>query len=423
MPLPPPHKIVIIGAGFGGLRTALELLKRRARLGNTFVTLIDAHQEHVYTPLLYEVAMGCLESDEASAICALRSSASLPYAENPYLHRKDDRLRFVHGQVEGIDWEQRIVKIPSGESVAFNDIVLAVGGEIATFGIPGIREYAVCMKTLENAFAIRRRIASVLKDVREGRRHCLDVVVVGGGPNGCEGAGELARYLSRLARQGDIPSGCFSVTIVEAGAEILQMFSPRMRAMARRRLAELGIAVRTNVRVREVKSNSIVLPDGELLADVIVWAAGMKPRDAVKAWGFPTDERGFVLADATFAVQGKEHAWALGDCAFLRHPASGIRIPALAQAASKQASTLAENIARTLERKPTVNYIPPARWNTVVPLGGPWAVADLGFVHITGLIGYSLRKAADLLYFLSILPLRRALPFWWHGLRVFLQND
>lgn len=421
MPVPQPHRIVILGAGFGGLRTALELLKRRVRLGNATVTLIDANEEHVYTPLLYEVAMGCLELPEEDAACALRGSASIPYAANPYLHRKDEKIRFVRGRIEGIDWETRAVRLAGQAAVPFDDVVLATGGEAATYGVPGVETRAVRMKTLEDGLTIRRHIAQALEYLEEKKRTCLDVVVVGGGPNGCEGAAELAFSLRRMVHAGRIKTGCFSITLADADPTILGMFSPRMRALALARLASLGVRVKTNVKVLEIKSEGVVLPTGLLPANVVIWAAGMKPRAAVKEWGFPVDGGGFVQVDATLAVQNLAHAWALGDCALIKHPVTGARIPALAQAASKQAATLAENITRILERKPTVTYLPPAKWATVVPLGGAWAVADLGILHLTRWPGYVCRKAADLFYFVSVLPLRDALRLWARGLGGFLR--
>lgn len=423
MPLPPPHHIVILGAGFAGLRTGLELLKRRARLGNTTITLVDANAEHVYTPLLYEVAMGCVDADEETAICTLERGAALAYAENPFLHRKDGRLKFVRANVAGVDWETRTVKLEGAGDLPFNDLVLAVGGETATYGVPGVTEYAAAMKTLANAMHIRSRLTGALQKLRDGKCVCLDVVVIGGGPNGCEGAAELASYLRRLVREGKIPTGCFSVTLLEAGPEVLSMFSPAMRTLALRRLALLGVKVKTSVRVEEIQTDRVLTKDGDMHADLIVWAGGMKPRASVKAWGFPVDEKGFVLADSTFVVKGKDHAWALGDAAYLTHPVTGARVPALAQAAAKQATVLAENITRTLERKPTVTYTAPTRWNVVVPIGGAWAIADLGFMRVTGFLGYVARKAADLMYFLSILPPKNAFLFWMRGARAFLRND
>lgn len=419
MPVPQPHRIVILGAGFGGLRTALELLKRRVRLGNATITLIDAGEEHVYTPLLYEVAMGCLEQPEENASCTLRDCASLPFAKNPYLHRKDKKLAFKRGRVEGIDWTERFVRLAGGEQVGFDDLVLAVGGEAATFGVPGVAEHAVKMKTLEDAMVIRRRIAAALDDLEKNKRKCLNLVVVGAGPNGCEGAAELAFSIRRMVRERRIAPSCYTVTLADAGPEILGMFRPKTRALAMKRLAALGVVVKPNVKATAITPEGVTLASGLMSADVVVWAGGMKPRADVKAWGFPVDDKGFVLCDATFAVKDLPRVWALGDAALLKHPVTGARVPALAQAASKEAALLAENIVRIMDRKATINFVPPATWNTVVPLGGAWAVADLGAVHFTGWIGYGCRKAADLFYFLSVLPWRQAFKLWTCGLSGF----
>ncbi len=401
----------------------MELLKRRPRLGAAEVTLVDANSEHTYTPLLYEVAMGCLESDEAAAIRQMRDGAALAYADNPLLHKKDGRVKFVQARVTGVDWEARTVSLEGKDALPFDDIVLAVGGETNGFNVPGVEEHALSMKTLLDALRIRNRLSASFRSLLDGASSSLDVVVVGGGPNGVEAAGELTHYLRGMVRKGKIPANRFRVTLVEAGKEILGMFSPQTRVLALRRLEHLGVTVKTGQRVKEIRVDGVQTEEGFVPASVIVWAGGMKPRAVVKDWGFPTDEKGFVLADATFAVKGLPRGWALGDAAFLTHPTTGARVPALAQAAAKEAAVLAENITRTLERKPTITYAPPAKWQTVVPVGGAWAVADLGFVQIPGWVGYACRKAADLMYFCSILPPMDAFRFWLRGTKAFFRND
>ena len=204
--------------------------------------------------------------------------------------------------------------------------------------------------------------------------------------------------------------------------------SAPIRARARHRLHELGINVLAATKLKSVEANAVMLErvDGTTArheADVIVWTAGVKPLDAAKEWNLPVDERGFIKVMPNFLVEGTKNVYALGDCASFVHPKTKKRVPALAQAATKEAAIVAENIARTLERKLPMSWTPPERWITVVPMGGAYAIADFGWFHLTGFLGYLVRKAADLQYFITILPVDEAWKLWTSGARVYRRND
>jgi len=421
------HRIVIIGAGFGGLRAALELAKRKARLKAFEIALIDPRPEHLYTPLLYEVSSGELELDEDACVGELQSGVCVRFDSVANIV-KNKRIRFVQASVATVDADGQTVALSSGETVAYDDLVVAVGVESATYGIAGADEFALPMKTLGNAFAIRERVFEILKACKDRTKKRLSVVVVGGGASGTEFAAETTNYLHRLAGEGTLSRDNYAVTLVEAGPNILPMFSPSIRSCAMDRLASLGVDVMSATKLKAVESGAVVLekPDGSTErreADVTVWTAGVKPLAIVKEWGLPVDERGFVKVTPTFLVEGTKNVYAFGDCASFVHPKTKKRVPALAQAAVKEAGIVAENIARTLERKLPMSWTPPERWITVVPMGGAYAIADFGWCHLTGTLGYLVRKAADLQYFLSILPPREAWKLWSSGTKVYRKND
>jgi NADH dehydrogenase len=202
-----------------------------------------------------------------------------------------------------------------------------------------------------------------------------------------------------------------------------------VRERALKRLDRLGVEVMTGTKVTKVEPGRACLAiegDGEDCvreADVVVWAGGIRAPDVVKRLRLPVDAKGWIAIDPTFAVKGTEGIWALGDAVSYLHPRTGLRVPALAQAAVREASVVAENVTRLLERRLPITWTPPEYWMTVTPMGGRYAIADLGKAVLGDVPGYVARKVADLLYFTSILPLSRALPAWARGARTYLKND
>ncbi len=406
------HRIVIVGAGFAGLRTALELAKRRVRLKTFEITLIDRNADHVYTPLLYEVSSGELDVRSKACVGELRSGVCVRFDSYVNIVKKKN-IRFCRAEVAGIDWEEKTVRLASGEALPYDDLVVAVGVETADYGIPGVKEYALPMKTLKDGFHIRERIHGMLEAYENGDRKRISIVVAGGGATGVEFAAETANFFRRLERDGVVKTGDADVSLVEGGADVLMMFSPALRAKARARLASLGVTVKTGTKLTEVKDDGTV----------VVWTAGVRPFGAMKDWGLPLDERGYAKVDKAFAVEGMKNVHALGDCVTFLHQKTKARVPALAQAAVKEAGVVAENIARHLERKLPMSWNPPERWITVVPMGGAYAIADFGWMRLCGMPGYFVRKLADLSYFLSILPPREAWKIWVDGSKVYDKND
>ncbi|TAK03924.1 NAD(P)/FAD-dependent oxidoreductase [Patescibacteria group bacterium] len=421
------HRIVIVGGGFAGVRTALELVKRRARLKAFEVVLVDRETSHVYNPLLYEVCTGGLGDGGASAR-ELRAGVAVPFSDFERRVKKS-ALRFVRGDLSGIDEEAREILLRDGRRLGYDDFVIALGAVPNTFSTPGVAEHAYFLKWLPDAIRIRERIATFLEAQRKGKEKRVCVLVAGGGPTGVEFAAELANFLHRLTYAGKLPRDAWHVRIVEAGPSVLPNHPEKVRARAGARLDRLGVEIMTGTKVVSVESGRACLAiegDGEECvreADVVVWAGGIRPPESVKALRLPTDAKGWIAVTPTFAVKGKEHVWALGDATSFLHPKTGGRVPALAQAATREAAIVAENVTRGLERRLPLTWIPPEHWMTVTPLGGRYAIADLGRVVLSDGLGYLARKVADFLYFSSILPLRRAIHVWVRGTRAYSKND
>ncbi len=426
------YQIVVIGGGFAGLRTALELDKRRARIGKCEITIVDRVCEHVYTPLLYEVCAGELESCGTAPVKALRSGVafSLPV----YVSRvRRGRIRFVHGVVEGIDTEKKVVSVNGARLLPYNALVVAPGVTTNTFGIPGVEACALKLKTLGGSIAVRERLCALVAEVMAGKKDRMQVVVCGAGATGTEFAAELAHWFRVIERAQAWNPGTARVVLVDAGPTLLSAFSARVQKRAATRLAELGVEIRLGTSVEKMEVGTVclvkktkegnVLSSEQVASDISVWTAGIKPHDAVSTWNLTTDAKGSIVVDATFAVKDRLDVYALGDAAALFHPKTNARVPALAQAAIKESAIVAENLVRRLERKLPVNWTPPEKWISVIPLGGAFALADLGSVVISGKLGYAIRRLVDLIYFFSILPPRTAWKIWRKGMEEFGKND
>jgi NADH dehydrogenase len=405
-----PNRIVVIGGGFAGLRTAVELDKRRARLKDHSITLVDPSLEHTCLSLLYEVSTGRLRDESSLCDEELRRGSSISFDQCSKPGRRE-RFSFRRASVINIDQEDKNVILSDGSRLPYDDLVIAIGSEVATRGILGVSEHAIPMRTFEDALQIRENLSLLLASGKKS-----SIVIVGGGPVGVEIAASIAERFR----------GAAEVSLLEAGDSILPAYSSKTRGAVRRRLTRLGVRVRTRVTVKEVRSGSVVLADSanvsDVSADLVVWAAGIKAHSVVGEWGLPVNDQGLIKIDRSFSVQGLKNVYALGDCASLVHPRTNVRVPSLAQAASREAGFVAENIARHLERKALTMWNPPEKWFTIVPLGNAYAIMDLVRFRLCGRLPLMILKMVRLSYFLAILSPRLAWDQWVAGRYAFRQR-
>ncbi len=430
------HRIVILGAGFAGLTLALELERRCGRMGACEILLLDKSGEHLYTPLLYEVATGSVE--EAHRACAgeLRAGVCVRFDTfTTILGAKHIRFRRV--TVVGIDREESCVRVEGGPSIPYDELVIALGSETATYGIPGLDVHAIAMKNLPEALRIRDRLYRLFTEYKKGKRKEIRVVVGGAGATGTEFSAEVANFFDRLVHAGVLRADAAKVILVEAAPTILSMLPPHQQEAARERLQRLHVEVKTTTAIDHVAADGVfvkpALPPGTppaehpeltlLAADLVVWTGGIKPASVLASFALPMDKKGKITVDPTGRVSGCEHVYALGDCAAYLDPAKHQPVPALAQAAIAQAKVVAENIARAAEGKPLLPFRSAASWPTIIPLGGKYAIANLYGLSFMGWPAYLIRKVADLRYFLSILPPHYALHMWMRGAKMYIQND
>ncbi len=295
-------RIVVVGAGFGGMNTVKALKSVDAE-----VTLIDRTNYHLFQPLLYQVATAVL------------SPADIATASRALL-RQQKNVTVIMGEVTGVDTDARAVKIRDAADVAFDYLVLATGAAYSFFGKDHWAANAPVLKSLADALVIRERLLGAF-EWAEGHAEQRDIgrvltfVVVGGGPTGVELAGtiaELARStLFRNFRRIDPASA--RIILFEAGPRLLSEFPPRLSDYARTALEKLGVEVRTGAAVNEIDGNGLTAAGERVETTNILWCAGTAARPAAEWLGAEAARNGAIKVGADCSVPGHPNIFALGD--------------------------------------------------------------------------------------------------------------
>jgi NADH:ubiquinone reductase (H+-translocating) len=390
-------RVVIIGAGFGGLSAAQRLV------GAPFgVTIVDRHNYHLFQPLLYQVATaGLSPGDIASPIRGIL--------------RRQRNATVVLAKVSGIDTGRKEV-LAEGRRIPYDYLIVATGAEHAYFGHDWA-PYAPGLKTIDDATYLRRRIllaferAEIEADPEE-RRRLLNFVVVGGGPTGVETAGAIAE-LARRALAADFRSidpRCARIVLLEAGSRLLAPFDPALSEAARRSLVELGVEVRLGAAVTDCDCSGLSIGDERLPARTIVWAAGVKASPAAAWLGAASDRAGRVKVAPDLSVPGHADIFVIGDAAAAAGP-DGNPLPGIAPVAKQQGRYVANVLtARARGRIP-----PPFRYRdfgSMATIGRKRAVAQIGTFKATGLVAWLLWSLAHI-YFLIGFRNRLAVAMNW----------
>ncbi len=321
-------RILVIGAGFGGLTAATKL----AQQGNVQVTVIDRHSYQLFAPLLYQVATGGLPEDDI----AYPVRSAIPGVD------------FIRGDVVKVSLEANNVRLEDGRVLYFDQLVFAVGSGGTTFGIPGVQENALQMKDLYQARAIRNRLLQTYEDVETGLKpkESLRVVVAGGGPTGVEIAGAVAELQKSMHREFRKVAEHAAVTLVEAGPRLLPSFAEKSSAHAKSELEELGVHVMVDSAVDRMYPGDVHLKSGEVLpAGTIIWAAGVAAPAEWNVLG-ETDRSNRLIVSDTLRLQ--PNVWVLGDMAHV--VGAGDRpLPMVASVAMQQGRYVAASIEKILK--------------------------------------------------------------------------
>lgn len=338
-----PH-VVIVGAGFGGLRAA-----RALRAAPVDVVLIDRRNYHLFQPLLYQVATAGLEPEQIArpVRAILRGQA---------------HLTFRMAEVQGFDRQARVVQTQAGP-IAYDFLILACGSVTNFLGLPGVAQDGYGLKDLDDAVGIRNHILRRFEEAAaesgpERRRQLLALVVAGGGPTGVEMAGALAE-LRRVLLDRDYPAldpDEVRVSLLEASERLLPTMPDRLAAAAAERLTQKGVEVRLGAAVDEYSRGVIRLRSGEQIpAATLIWAAGARASSLAAGLGTSLGPQGRVPVQPTLQLPGSPEVYVIGDAAYLETGGRGL--PMMAPVAIQMAEAAAANILRQIGGRDPVDFL------------------------------------------------------------------
>src|SRR5213083_3299366 len=366
--------VVIVGAGFGGLRAA-----RALRKAPVDVILLDRHNYHLFQPLLYQVATAGLEPDQIAK--PVRS-----------ILRRQRNFEFRMVEVTGLDAEARQIVTTEGP-VPYDYLILAVGGETNYFGLESIPRHGFGLKDVPDAIRIRNHVLrqfehAMLEANAERRRALLTFVVVGGGPTGVEMAGALSELI-RLVLVKDYPRLNIKdvrVLLLEATDRLLATLPERLREAAAETLWRKHVEVRFGAAVQDYDGGRVVLKGGEVIpAHTLIWAAGAKAVTLTTQLGLATGRQGRVVVTPMLEAPGHAEVFVIGDAAYLEY--EGAPLPTMAPVAIQMAETAARNIERRLRGEAPLpfRYKDPGSLATI---GRNAAVAYIGGIAFKGFIAW-----------------------------------
>jgi len=369
-----PH-VVIIGAGFAGLTAAKKLRNVPVR-----ITLVDKNNYHLFQPLLYQVAIAGL----------VPSQIAYPLRT---IFRNQKNLTYQMGEVTSIDFDAHYVKL-NGSVIAYDYLLLAVGGETNFFGMDAIRENGLQLKDIESAVDIRNHLLKMFEQASreadpEKRKAMLTFVIVGGGPTGVETSGALAELISHVLKKEypNLEVKETHVILLEAGDALIASYPDELRKATLRLVKKKNVEVMFDAKLTDYNGQRLTLSNGmEIKANTLIWTAGVKAAGITSRLGVQVAGSGRVRAESTLQLPGHPEVYALGDAAYLEN-GNGQPLPMLSTVAIQQGNVVAENIKRAIrgsEQKP-FHYKDPGLLATI---GRNAAVARLWGISFSGLIAW-----------------------------------
>lgn len=391
------HRVVIVGGGFGGIRAAQEL----ARHSDEFdITLISDKPHFEYHAALYRVVTGRSPLEVCIPLSTIFETLPVKIVE--------DNIQTVYPKTKQILGQD-------GAKYQYDSLVLALGSENAYLNVPGLKEHSFTLRSINDALRLKRHLHEIFIDaaieLKNGQRRPIHLVLVGGGPTGVELSGELAIYARHLAVHHQLDPNTIIIDLFETSDRLLGMLDRNISELAFKRLHRLGVNIFLDTPILENRIEAAYLADMKLKTKTLIWTAGVMTNHLYsKIKGLAFNNRGRVLVDLSLQAKGVQDLYVIGDAAASIY--SG-----MAQTALYDGAFVAESLRRKLHGRPPVTY-QPKQPISAIPIGPGWAVTVTKFGVISGRFGWILRRLADLRFFLSILPLPKALAAFADGYRL-----
>lgn len=343
--------VVILGGGFAGVSAALAFGKK-IKTDNIRVIVIDRNSYHTFTPSLYEVA-SCEEPQKNVGI--------------PYNLIFDKKIEFIKGVVMKIDTLTQKILLDKERECEYDYLIFALGSESADFGIPGVKEFGLPLKTLRDAVAIKNALSNSKK-----------IIIGGGGFSGTEIACELASHKCDL-----------DVTLIQSSSVLLKELGGRISKLAKERLEKSNVKLMLGERIKKITKDIVELEEGETIPyDVFIWTGGVKSSNLL----------GKIEAEETLLVKNFKNIFAAGDVA----------VPGVARKAMEMGKISAENVLLSIIGKPLLAFSY-RNLGYLVPLGSHFATFAMGKYYISGILAYILQQLIFLRYLLTIMPFIEAI--------------
>ena len=393
------HRIVIVGAGCGGLETAHRLAGAPVE-----ITLIDRRNHHLFQPLLYQVATASLETSEIA--WPIR-----------YLLRGRKEVTTLFATVSGVDPAGRRVLLEDGGAVPYDTLVLATGARHAYFGHDEWEPFAPGLKTLEDATTLRRRILVAFERAEreadpQRRAALLTFVIIGAGPTGVELAGTIAELAQDTLPPDfrNIDTHKTRVVLIEAGPRVLAGFADDLSAYAQRSLESIGIQVMLGQPVTDCSADGVVYGGNRLEARTIIWAAGVRASPAAEWLNAPADRAGRLQVQPDLTVPGHPDIFAIGDTVVIAGP-DGNPVPGIAPAAKQEGRYVADCVKARL-RGAALGPFHYKHAGSLAQIGKRQAVIDFGRFKLRGTLAWWIWGIAHI-YFLIGVRNRLAVAISW----------